>query len=259
LSTAKTTPALPTLTFLYHELRKQKSKYSYVLDCKEFEEQVALFAECRQAAPRFLQPEISFDDGHRSDYEYALPVLVARGMVAHFFITVGWTGRKSSYMGWREVRALHAVGQRVGAHGWTHTLLTRCSAPELEKELGGARQTLEDKLGCSITSMSLPGGRYNRRVLAACQAAGYRQVFTSIPRAEAAPPGLLIGRLNILSGMSLPALRQLLLPESTALAKLHRRYHLKEAAKLLLGDRLYARLWTLVSGQEPDAGLITVP
>jgi peptidoglycan/xylan/chitin deacetylase (PgdA/CDA1 family) len=259
LSTTKTTPALPTLTFLYHELRKQKSKYSYVLDCKAFEEQIALFAECRQAAPRCFWPEISFDDGHRSDYEYALPVLAARGMVAQFFITVGWTGRKPSYMGWREVRALHAAGQRVGAHGWTHTLLTHCSGTELNKELGGARQALEDKLGCPVTSMSLPGGRYNRRVLAACEAAGYSQVFTSIPRAESVAHGLLIGRLNILSGMSLPAIQQLLQPESTALAKLYRRYHLKEAAKSLLGDTLYARLWTLLSGQEPDAGPITVP
>ena len=33
-------------------------------------------------------------------------------------------------------------------------------------------------------AMSLPGGRYNRHVLTACQQAGYTQIFTSIPRAE---------------------------------------------------------------------------
>ena len=36
-------------------------------------------------------------------------------------------------------------------------------------------------------AMSLPGGRYNRHVLTACQQAGYTQIFTSIPRAEPNP------------------------------------------------------------------------
>jgi peptidoglycan/xylan/chitin deacetylase (PgdA/CDA1 family) len=173
-------------------------------------------------------------------------------MVAHFFITVGWIGQPG-YMDWTQLRSLHESGHRIGAHGWTHTLLTRCTPVQLQKELGGARQALEDKLGSAVTCMSLPGGRYNRRVLAACQAAGYTEIFTSIPRAELQPHRLLTGRVNIRAGMPLPAIEQLLKPGSAALTKMERVYQLKEAAKSLLGDCLYARLWALVNSQEPDA------
>src|SRR6185437_14596919 len=111
-------------------------------------------------------------------------LLQARDMKAHFFITVGWTGRKAGYMNWNELRALHEAGQLIGAHGWTHTLLTHCSEKDLQVELVNARTALEDGLGSSITTMSLPGGRYNRKVLAACEQAGYTEIYTSIPRSE---------------------------------------------------------------------------
>ena len=112
-----------------------------------------------------MWPEVTFDDGHISNFEFALPILQSRAIRAWFFITVGWTGRRPGYMGWNELRKLHQAGHVIGAHGWTHTLLTHCSARRLHSELVDARLTLEDKLGASVTSMSLPGGRYNRHVL----------------------------------------------------------------------------------------------
>jgi peptidoglycan/xylan/chitin deacetylase (PgdA/CDA1 family) len=248
-------PALPSLTFLYHELRPERSAYSYVLGCEAFEEQVDLFCRVRESGG-VLWPRISFDDGHVSNYEYALPILESRGVVARFFLTVGWMGQRAGYLDWGQVRSLHDAGQRIGAHGWTHTLLTHCGALELERELGGARKALEDRLGSAITSMSLPGGRYNRRVLAACRAAGYREIFTSIPRAEMSGAEL-VGRVNVRAGMSVAALEQLLRPGGAALAKMGRAHHLKEGAKALLGDRLYAKVWALANRQEPD--LIAAP
>jgi peptidoglycan/xylan/chitin deacetylase (PgdA/CDA1 family) len=179
-------------------------------------------------------------------------------MFAHFFITVGWIGQPG-YMDWTQLRLLHEGRHRIGAHGWTHTLLTRCPATQLQQELGGARQALEDKLGSAVCSMSLPGGRYNRRVLAACQAAGYTEIFTSVPRAESLPHGLLHGRVNVRAGMGPAAIQQLLKPDGEALTKMERLYHLKEAARSLLGDRLYARVWALVNSQETGAEPGTAP
>jgi peptidoglycan/xylan/chitin deacetylase (PgdA/CDA1 family) len=244
-----------SLSFLYHELRHEPSDYSYVLGCAAFEEQVDFFARVRESGG-LLWPRITFDDGHLSNYEYALPILESRGVVAHFFLTVGWMGQRAGYMDWAQVRALYAAGQRVGAHGWTHTLLTHCSAAQLERELLDARKALEDRLGSAVTSVSLPGGRYNRRVLAACRAAGYGEIFTSIPRAEVSGAEL-IGRVNVRAGMSVAALAALLEPGSGALAKMGRGHRMKEAAKALLGDRLYAKVWALANRQEPD--LIAAP
>ena len=153
-------------------------------------------------------------------------------------------------MGWEELRSLHRNGHRIGAHGWTHTLLTHCNNRELQTELDKSRLALEDKLGTSITTMSLPGGRYDRRVLDACLQAGYTQVYTSVPKAESMPLGTTVGRVNILGNMQPEWIERLLQIDSSALCRLKRQYRTKETAQRLLGDWLYERLWALVNRRE---------
>jgi peptidoglycan/xylan/chitin deacetylase (PgdA/CDA1 family) len=199
-----------------------------------------------------LRPELTFDDGHRSNYEVALPLLCERDMKAHFFITAGWTGVRSSYMGWNELRALRDAGQRIGAHGWSHALLTHCNAAKLHTELCSVRSLLQDKLGSDVTTMSLPGGRFNRRVLAACQDAGYTQVYTSVPRAEVLPLGATVGRLNVRRGMSLSWLANLFEPDSRVLRRLGFQDRLKTVSKAVLGDGIYASLWALLNRRDAE-------
>jgi len=236
---------------LYHELRPAKSEYSYVLGTNAFARHVELFAALRERQAPIL-PEITFDDGHRSNFEYAAPVLDAKGLKGTFFITAGWTGSKRDFMGWDELRSLLQSGHRIGAHGWSHKLLTHCNESELAVELRDAKHALEDNLGAPVTTMSLPGGRYNKAVLTACKSAGYTQIFTSVPQAEPEPAGEMVGRLNILSGMTLEWIDDLFRPASTTLTKLGRQYRIKETAKTLLGDRLYERVWALANRREPE-------
>jgi Polysaccharide deacetylase len=245
--------SLQKLYLLYHELRTGKSNYSYVVETHQFEKHLDLFRELRESEGAALRPEITFDDGHVSNFEIAPAALESHAIKAHFFITVGWTSSRPGYMGWEQLRELHQAGHIIGAHGWTHTLLTHCNEKELHHELVDARLTLEEKLGAPITTMSLPGGRYNRRVLSACQQAGYQQIFTSVPKAEREPPELTIGRLNIRGDMSLEWLSKLFQPDSKVLSSLERQYQRKEALKSLLGDRLYAKLWAILNRQEPEA------
>jgi Polysaccharide deacetylase len=223
-----------------------------VMDTEQFGKQIDFFSKLRRTEGPGLRPEVTFDDGHISNFEFALPVLQSHTIKAWFFITVGWTGQRSGYMGWQELRALHQAGQVIGAHGWTHTLLTHCNTNELHRELVEARLTLEDKLGTSITTMSLPGGRYNRRVLTACQEAGYTQIFTSIPKIEQDPTAQIIGRLNIRGGMSQEWIAKLFQPGSSVLSDLERQYRLKATTKSLLGDRLYEKLWAILNRKESD-------
>jgi hypothetical protein len=240
------------LHLLYHELRPSGSAYSYVVDTAAFERHLDLYLELRQP-DKALWPEITFDDGDISNYEFALPRLHARGLTAHFFITAGWTGTKPGYMGWEELRALHADGQIIGGHGWTHTLLTHCDAAQLDRELRTTRLTLEDKLGAPVTTMSLPGGRYNSQVMAACRKAGYMQIFTSVPQAEPVPLGETVGRLNIRGDMTQEWIEGLFAADNASLAKLGQQYRIKETAKRWMGDKLYAKLWSLLNRQEPEA------
>ena len=241
-----------SLYLLYHEIRTSRTDYSYALQATEFEKHIELIAELRKKGGPGLKPEITFDDGHISNFEFALPILASRAVKAHFFITVGWTNQRSNYMGWHQLRALHQAGQTIGSHGWTHALLTHCSAQQLGKELLDPRLALEDKLGTSITTMSLPGGRYNKRILAACREAGYTQVFTSVPRAEPQPYGYTVGRLNIRGDWTRDWIENLLAPKSNVLTNLERQYHVKSIAMSLLGDRLYEKLWARFNRQELD-------
>lgn len=244
-------PASPAvLPLLYHELRPGDSAYTYALSCSRFAQQLAFFAQIAATQPEWYRPLLTFDDGHRSNYEHALPLLQQHGAAAHFFITVGWMGNRADSMTWQQVRALHDAGQQVGAHGWSHALLTHCSAVELDRELRSARERLEDGLGTPVTSMSLPGGRANAAVMAACRAAGYTRVWNSAPGAESLPLGPVVGRFNVLSGMSDAWLASLLDSHSGVLRGVQRKHRLKSAGKQLLGDRMYARLWALLNRSE---------
>lgn len=236
---------------LYHELRAAAADYSYVVSADLFQAHVHLYAKLvSSGAP--IKPVVTFDDGHISNIELAAPILSSYGIMAHFFITVGWTGSRSEFMGWAQVRELLESGHRIGAHGWSHALLTHCTPAQLDLELRRARNVLEDKLGTAITTMSLPGGRSNRRVITACREAGYTHVYTSVPRAEPISPGPMIGRLNIRGNTPAEWLSQLFRPSSPQLARLNRTYHLKTAARLLVGDRLYGHIWGILNRKEAE-------
>ena len=240
------------LHLLYHELRSATAAYSYVTSTDLFRQHVDVCASLL-ANQSEVAPVITFDDGHVSNSELAAPILKSRGISAHFFITVGWVASRPGYMEWSQLRALCQAGNAIGAHGWSHKLLTHCSESELENELVRSRSTLEEKIGTSVTTMSLPGGRFNHRVLDACKAAGYTRVYTSVPRSEAPPFGYTIGRMNILGDMHSERLALLFTPSSPQLARITRGYRIKAVARSLIGDRLYERLWALANRQEPEA------
>lgn len=250
----RATGPLHKLHFLYHEVKPHRCDHPYSIETTEFNKQIDLFALMRKAEPTGLWPEVTFDDGHISNFDYALPILLSQGLTARFFITVGWTGKKQGFMGWRELRSLQESGQLIGAHGWSHAFLTHCAPKYLDVELGKARSILEDKLGTSITTMSLPGGRYNQRVLAACREAGYTQVYTSMPRVEHEPLGTTVGRLNVRGDSSLEWIRKMLQPRSRVLSNLERQYRIKAVAKRVVGDRFYETLWALLNRKERTSG-----
>lgn len=238
---------------LYHQISSHPGRYKYAVEKDQFRQHLELFARVQNCENGWLRPEVTFDDGHVSNLDCALPLLSEFGIVAHFFITVGWTSERRDYLTWDQIVELHKAGQNIGAHGWSHTLLTQCADEALELELSGARRRLEDNLGIPITAMSLPGGRMNRRVLDACRQAGYQQVFTSVPRVEPSPSAALLGRINLRSDVTASWLEALLRPGSNLIGRMERKHRVKEAAQRVLGDRLYEKLWAILNHARPDA------
>jgi peptidoglycan/xylan/chitin deacetylase (PgdA/CDA1 family) len=238
-----------SLHLLYHELSADSQKYSYTLSTQAFADHLSFFKELQEAK---LRPKITFDDGHRSNLEYALPELAQYGLKAHFFITAGWVGERKSVMDWHGIQALYRAGHAIGAHGWSHALLTHCSSAELKKELNDARALLEDKLGAPVTTVSFPGGRFNRRVLQACEDAGYTKLYTSVPHAEPSQEGLLVGRLNVRADFSVVWLRTLFTDGGKTLHKLERQDRIKGGLKKILGDKMYMSLWALMNRADAE-------
>lgn len=243
---------VPCVYLLYHEIRPFPGQYSYAIEKRLFERHADMVAQARGDQEQSASAEFTFDDGSASDFEFALPVLSSRALRGHFFITVGFIGNNPAYMAWQQVRSLCDAGHIIGGHGWSHTSLTHCSQKELDCELRGSRETLEDKLGVPITTMSLPGGRYNRAVLAACREAGYGRVFTSEPRLETTTSEFTVGRVNVSANRTPEWIHALLQPHSRELANLHRQYRIKRTAKAVLGDWIYERVWDAVTGRIID-------
>ncbi len=245
-----------TLSLLYHELRSRPSTYGYALNTATFREHLELFSRLKIRDKAGVLPAVTFDDGHVSNFDQALPALSAAGVQARFFVTAGWTSVRAEYMTWEQLRELARCGHQIGAHGWSHKLLTHCSDMEFELELVQTRKVLEDKLGLPVTTLSLPGGRSNGRVLAACRKAGYAQIFTSVPQVQHSPDAFTVGRLNLRAGITLPWLEAVLAPDGKDLRKVELTHHVKGLAQRALGDRLYMKVWALLNraeaGDDPE-------
>lgn len=121
---------------------------------------------------------LTFDDGHISHFDHAMPLLKELGFKGTFFVSAGMVG-KSQYMGWQELATLVKEGFKIGAHGYEHIPLTYLPKQKLRHELAGAKKCLEDKLGCEISSFSVPRGFYNAAVGRGAVEAGYKVICNS--------------------------------------------------------------------------------
>jgi peptidoglycan/xylan/chitin deacetylase (PgdA/CDA1 family) len=115
---------------------------------------------------------ITFDDGYRSVYDEAFPVLREHGMTATVFLTVGPPGSATDrlptregrpMLAWSEIREMQRAGLTVGAHSLTHQDLTRLSAARVDDELRTSKAIIEDRLGTAVTSFAYPYGRFDAR------------------------------------------------------------------------------------------------
>ena len=133
---------------------------------------------------------VTFDDAFESVYENAYPVLAEFGGSFTIFPLTGFTGknnewevnlggRKFRHMSWEQITSME--GAEIGSHTVTHRALTGLSDQELTRELTLSKMTIEDRTGIEIHHLSLPFGKYDRRVIDAALTAGYKRLFSLRP------------------------------------------------------------------------------
>ncbi|HEX6454939.1 MAG TPA: polysaccharide deacetylase family protein [Solirubrobacterales bacterium] len=119
---------------------------------------------------------ISFDDGYRPQYTFALPTLRKHG----------WPGllnlkAEGSDLYESNVKAMLAAGWELAAHTINHSDLTTLEGAALEEEVAGSRKILQREYGVPVKNFCYPAGRFDETVIAAVEAAGYVGATTEIP------------------------------------------------------------------------------
>jgi len=100
-------------------------------------------------------------------------------------------------MGWEELRALSQEGVEVGSHTRTHPHLIDLGDAELDRELQGSREQIEDELRRPCRFLAYPFGDQDERVREATRRAGYEAAFIALPRNFTRLDAFAIPRLGI--------------------------------------------------------------
>ena len=122
--------------------------------------------------------QVTFDDSNESDHAIALPALIARNMVAKFFV-VAQRVDQNGYLSKGQLEALVSVGMTIGNHGMRHRCWTKLNDRDLHEELVEAKDRLEQITQTRVSEAACPFGSYDRRVLRALRNLSYTRVYTS--------------------------------------------------------------------------------
>lgn len=125
---------------------------------------------------------ITFDDGYRSIYDEAFPMLKARGWPFTVFVNTDPHDRRLPlYMSWDELRELSRHGGTVANHTVSHGSLVRLPADQSRDAWAGrlrwqveeAQRRIEAELGGAEKLLAYPFGEFDADVMAEMAALGY--------------------------------------------------------------------------------------
>jgi peptidoglycan/xylan/chitin deacetylase (PgdA/CDA1 family) len=146
---------------------------------------------------------ITFDDGYKSQYEVAWPILKKYGYPFTMFIYTegvrGGTLGGGGAITWEQLADMRDNGVDIEAHSATHQDLreghtitlaspgakktrTKLTGPQYEEwmqnEVVGSKKLLEQRLGIKVNCFAVPFGNYNEHVKEIARNAGYEAMFT---------------------------------------------------------------------------------
>jgi hypothetical protein len=119
---------------------------------------------------------LSFDDGYRPQFTFALPELRKHGWPGVLNLKAEGSDLYAS-----NVEAMLAAGWELAAHTIHHLDLTTLDASQLKEEAAGSRAILKREYGVPVENFCYPAGRFDDTVIAAVEAAGYAGATTEIP------------------------------------------------------------------------------
>ncbi len=248
--------AVPFL--MYHNILPQGDPYTITNDM--FIEQMALLHEQSYSVISIndftewsKKPEeqanktvcITFDDGYSNNFKYCLPELKKYNFGATFYIT---TSLINSRLGFSEdqIRTLSENGMEIGSHTVNHVFLSNLSDDELNYELVESKKHIETIIQEPVTSLSLPGGRGNRRIVEAAQRAGYEALCTSVYHTNGSNTDLFsLGRVPIKRNYTLEFFQKIVSLDGSVWKSMKFKQDMKYSIQKILGNKLYHSLWEM--------------
>jgi peptidoglycan/xylan/chitin deacetylase (PgdA/CDA1 family) len=144
-------------------------------------EELLAFLEYRQPLPK-QSVLITIDDGYRSVYDIAYPILRETGFAATVFIYTELIDVAPVALTWNQLMEMKQGGLAIGSHTITHSDLTLPKegeskadyAARVEKELAGSKQIIDRRLGQDTWVLAYPYGNYDQKIVAASKQTGYK-------------------------------------------------------------------------------------
>ncbi len=132
---------------------------------------------------------LTIDDGYRSAYDVAYPILKKYGFTATIFVYTNFVGVSSSAVTWDQLREMKENGFEIGSHTISHCDLTKPLEGEnfqayrkrIGKELIRSKAIIDQKLHQDTAFLAYPFGRHNETVRRLAQRAGYQFAVTVTP------------------------------------------------------------------------------
>ena len=182
-----------TGVLLFHRISSGSPLSLSQVSKKQFETFCRLLAESKKKTVLFSQFHSSkdevcvcFDDGHKSVFELAFPILKKFGFKATVFAAGGaGVGEKikdcystANMMSAADLKELCECGWEIASHGVGHLDLTLIDDKTLKYELLRSKEILEEICQKKTAALSFPYGSWNARVFEAAKACGYEK-FTA--------------------------------------------------------------------------------
>jgi len=129
---------------------------------------------------------ITIDDGYRSVYEYAYPLLKKYGFPFTVFLYMEGVGRYPDYMTVEQMKELLSDGVTLGNHSYTHRRLARpyrwkdqaTYISELKKDFEKSENRFKRLFGTPPVVYAYPYGEYNDYYRRLVKKRGYLAAFT---------------------------------------------------------------------------------
>lgn len=129
---------------------------------------------------------ITIDDGWRSAYDIAFPILKKYGFSATFFVYTDLIVGSKKTLSWNLLREMAGHGIDIQCHSKTHRNLTVLDEKEsfreyfdaIEKELTAANNIISKKLNKKCAYLAYPYSDTNSLIISLLRKHGYRGAFT---------------------------------------------------------------------------------